>query len=134
MSYDAWIGISTGRNELHCIEDLGNMTSNIGAMYRAAIKEYPNGGGRYGSGRYDDEREPFADRKATGLPGLSGCKCSDVLPVLNNAISYMLENEDEMRAMEPDSGWGSYDGALEYLMNIRRACDAHPAATLCVSW
>ena len=54
--------------------------------------------------------------------------------VIEVGLDYMIEHESKMRDLEPDNGWGSYEGALEYLQRIRSMCIEHPAGTLCVNW
>jgi len=108
------------------LADLGNMTSNVGGMYRRAMPGTYNGGGRYnGVG----EPEP-----QSGLPGLSGLRCRDAAPILHTSIAVMLAEGDTMRAMEPANGWGSYEGALAYLCSILVACVEHPDGVVAVSW
>jgi hypothetical protein len=129
MSYDTSIRIPACD---HCREsaryvDLGNMTSNVGGMYYKAMPgPYPGGG------RYDGVGEPEPDRG--GLTGLSGLRCSDATPILRGGIAYMQVNEDEMRALEPANGLGSYSGALRYLCSIADACEQHPTGILAVNW
>ena len=126
MSYDTSIKIDTGRGELYEVDDSINMTSNVGEMYRAAMPGPYEGGGKYdGTGDVDPRG---------GLTGLSGLKCSEVFPIISAGVQYMLENADEMRKLEPDNGWGDYDGALAYLQAIQKWCAAHPNGILCVNW
>jgi len=68
--------------------------------------------------------------------GVSGrvVRCSDALPILRAGLAAMAERETEMRALEPSNGWGSYEGAVAYLVNIADACEASPRGTLAVSW
>lgn len=47
---------------------------------------------------------------------------------LENALAYMISYPDEMRAMEPAMGWGSYEGALSVLGGFLEACKKHPLA------
>lgn len=126
MSYDTSVCIDTGSGELHEIEEVGNMTSNVGAMFRDVLP-----GPYEGGGRYDGNGEP-ADM--SGLPGLSGLRCSDALPLLNQAVVDMVSRRERLLTMEPANGWGTYDGALRYLKDCRDACERHPAATFCVNW
>jgi hypothetical protein len=123
MSYDtSIIDPDTGAE----LADLGNMTSNVGAIYRRAMPGPYEGGGRYnGVG----EPEP-----QSGLPGLSGLRCRDAAPILRAGVQVMLAEGDAMIAMEPDNGWGSYAGALVYLCSILFACADYPDGVLAVSW
>jgi len=128
MSYDTSILLDPCD---HCgrhadVISLGNMTSNVGAMYRAAMPgPYPGGG------RYDGTGDP---EPCGGLRGLSGLRCSDALPILRAGLAAMAEREAEMRALEPSNGWGSYEGAVAYLTEIADVCEANPRGTLAVNW
>jgi len=92
MSYDTSILLDPCD---HCgrhadVVSLGNTTSNVGAMYRAAMPgPYPGGG------RYDGTGDPDP---GGGLRGLSGLRCSDALPILRAGLAAMAEREEEMRA------------------------------------
>lgn len=125
MSYDVYIEISTGI-DVHLVEEVGNMTSNVGDMYRLAMPEEHENGGRY-NGDGDPEPRP-------GLTGLSGLKCSEALPFIRNGVKAMEDRCDEMRALEPDNGWGTYKDALWFLRKCGDACARHPAATFSVNW
>lgn len=108
-----------------CVE-LGNMTSNVGSMYYAVMPGPYEGGGRYdGTGGV----EPRG-----GLPGLSGLSCAVAGPIIEQALNDMIERKEELRKLEPSNGWGSYEGALDYLRKIRNACEANPSGVLAVNW
>ena len=109
MSYDTRIlDPATGAE----LADVGNMTSNVGALYRRAMPGPYEGGGRYdGVG----EPEPQA-----GLPGLSGLRCRDAAPILHMGIGTMLDGGDA--------------GALAYLCSILVACVEHPDGILAMNW
>lgn len=129
MSYDTDIIIPAceccGRDEERI--DIGNMTSNVGRMFYAVMPGPYEGGGRYsGNGEPDPERG--------GLPGISGLKCSDALPILDAGVESMIAREAEMRAIEPANKWGTFDGALDYLCDIRRGCRKNPKGIVAVSW
>lgn len=127
MSYDTSIVIYTGLRRV-TVEDVGNMTSNVGAMYRRAMPWREGMPGQY-NGRPHEEPE-----QRDGLTGLSGMRCSDALEVIDEGIRYMVEHSDEMRDLEPDNGWGSYEGAFRYLRKLRDACARHPDAYVGVGW
>lgn len=106
--------------------DIGNMTSNVGRMYREVLPGPFEGGGRYnGTG------EPEG---GSGLHGLSGLRCSDVAPLLREAVDAMDAREAVIRPLEPANGWGSFDGARRYLRQIAEECEAHPTGALAVNW
>jgi hypothetical protein len=126
LSYDTDVRIDAGSGELSEVAEVGNITSNIGRMFYAAMP-----GPFEGGGRYDGTGEPEA---RGGLTGLSGLLCRDALPFIAAGLDAMRDREVEMRAMEPGNGWGSYGGALQYLQKTYEACERHPNATLCVNW
>lgn len=105
------------------------MTHNVGEMYRTVLPgPYPGGG------RYDGHRPPKPGRDAAGLPGISGLRCDLAVPILREALSRMDLRNVELKAMEPDNGWGSFDGARAFLAKILAACEANPTGTLAVNW
>lgn len=60
--------------------------------------------------------------KEKGFKKLDGMNCKEALPIVENAIRDMLVNADEYRKLNPENGWGSYEGLLETLQGIRRCC------------
>ena len=72
MSYDTDVRIDTGSGELSEVAEVGNITSNIGRMFYAAMPGPFEGGGRYDGGngggehRYD-EQPAAAYEEAGGL-------------------------------------------------------------------
>ena len=80
----------------------------------------------------------MADRsgfyKAAWRPDESGWdKASDISDQLLDGVSFMLKNKKELEAFNPDNGWGSYEGLLEFAFAYARACFENPEATICVS-
>lgn len=106
--------------------EIGNMTSNIGCIYRAVMP-----GPYEGGGRYDGEGK---SKPCGGLPGLSGLSCTAALPIIEQALLDMTTKEAELRRMEPENGWGSYGGAFKYLRRIASACRNNPDGVLAVNW
>ena len=73
-----------------------NYTYNVSDMWYAAIPE-------------------------TGIRTHYGMTGRDAIEPLVKIINYMLEHEVEMRKIEPDNGWGSYDGALDFVGRLINA-------------
>jgi hypothetical protein len=84
-----------------------NYTSNCGPMWRAA---------------------------GADLSEMNGWKAARVAEVLTEALEVMHANEGDYRAMEPSNGWGSYDGVIDFLTDIRDAAARLPQADCVVSW
>lgn len=62
-----------------------------------------------------------------GLKALNGMKCKNAIPVLNRAIDDLIENKEEYEKLNPENGWGSYEGLLKSLKNLRIACLENPS-------
>ena len=64
--------------------------------------------------------------KEKGFKRLNGINCKEALPIINNAIRDMLDNADEYRKLNPSNGWGSYEGLLATLQEMRNCCENNP--------
>lgn len=106
--------------------EVGNMTSNVGVMYRIVLP-----GPYAGGGRYDGVGEP---NPRGGLPGLSGLPVAEALPLLRQAVADMHTRKAELLPLEPANGWGSWLGAVSYLSEIIEACEKEPSGVLAVNW
>ena len=71
--------------------------------------------------------------KEKGFKKLDGMNCKEALPIINNAIQDMLNNADEYRKLNPKNGWGSYDGLLATLQEMRNCCENNSDGTINVS-
>lgn len=87
--------------------DIGNYTSNVAPMWTKALGY-----------RLADLHTKTAD---------------DALDDLRRAVQHMQDHPDVYRALEPSNGWGSYDGALDYLRRLLDACTTHPEAMIRIS-
>lgn len=107
MSYDVFIMIDTGDEWPAVVQDCGNYTYNCGGMLNLACGKY--------------------------LSDLDGMPCTEVAPILITAVKDMAENPDKYIALNPDNGWGSFDGFRSYLLGILTACQRHSKAQLKVA-
>jgi len=57
--------------------------------------------------------------------GLSG---EEAVPVLRELREHMEDNAGKLREMEPDNGWGSFDGALKFVNKLIAASLWNPNA------
>lgn len=71
-------------------EDI-NMTSNVAGMWRLA---------------------------GADLAAMEGQPASQVLVALASAVRNMLCEPAKYRALEPDNGWGDYEGCVGYLVRL----------------
>lgn len=65
----------------------------------------------------------YPDRGIREHYGMTG---KDSLPILRYLRNHMEDNEASMREMEPDNGWGSYEGALEFVGELILAAIRNP--------
>lgn len=111
MGYDVHLEADVGGEKPAGIydSDLGhlswNYTSNVSSMLELALKGTP-------------------------VDELDGALAGRVVPQLSNAIGDMDANPEIYKRMDPENGWGSYAGALAFLVLIRDGCRRHPGATL----
>lgn len=113
MSYDVYLQIHTGKED-HTVVDCGNYTGNVGNMYREAFPANPMG-------------------QRPGIHYIHSIKADMASGLLQMAISAMVDSPAIYKAMNPDNGWGSYEGALQFLKDILQACEDHPACTVYLS-
>lgn len=69
-----------------------------------------------------------------GLEGLDGMRAGVAAIHLYTAMTKMIGNPQEYRALEPANGWGSFDSQLIALLNLYEACQQNPQAIISVSW
>lgn len=109
MSYDFSTYIELDGERAYC-QSAGNMTWNVNPMYYACLKDL--------------------DIDIHSISSWSGLKCSDILPYIEGIIGIMKNDPNRFIAMNPDNNWGSYDGALEWMIAIRRAILLSPEHAL----
>lgn len=61
--------------------------------------------------------------KELGLKKIKGMSCKKALPIIENAIKDMIDNKEEYKKLNPENGWGTYDGLLEKFKEIRNICE-----------
>lgn len=106
MSYDVSLTINTGIEEVN-VAECGNYTSNVSPMWSEALG-FP-------------------------LSKLCGMNASDAVPHLRKAIAAMEDEPNKYRAMNPENGWGNYEGALSYLRKMLIECVQHPLCKIYIS-
>lgn len=105
MSYDVYVYFPAAIDpEAEAVAWEGNYTSNVSRMWRMAL----------------------GHNLGTLIDTL--LFASTVQPILAEGIERMRANPDEYRALNPENGWGNYEGALAFLEGIERACRNYPTA------
>ncbi|MEV7014073.1 hypothetical protein [Streptosporangium sp. NPDC051022] len=110
MSYDIWLEIDTGapEDELPMVVEIGNYTSNVWPMWMEAL----NG---------------------VRLAEFHRAPCSEAAGPLAEAVTRMEATPAIYQAMNPENGWGNYEGALAYLRRLAEACAKHPKCRIYIS-
>lgn len=62
-----------------------------------------------------------------------GQTAGSILPTLRLGLAKMVASPAEYKALNPKNGWGSYEGALDFLRTVIAACEANPDAIIEVS-
>jgi hypothetical protein len=107
VSYDIWLEIDTGSEDLATVAEVGNYTANVSGMWATALGH--------------------------SLGDLDGTNAGAAVEPLAKAVAAMEATPDLYRAIGPANGWGSYDGALGYLRTLRDLCSQHPKTTIRIS-
>ena len=110
MSYDIWLTADVGGKEPATLDVLPhwNYTSNVAPMWRKAMPE------------------------SDGLAGLEGMEAGEAAEHLHRGITRMESDPDAYRALNPENGWGDYEGQLEALRRLWEACVAAPLARVAI--
>lgn len=106
MSYDVSLMMDTG-NGLTEIVDCGNYTYNVSPMYYDVLEG--------------------------GLNSLSQMPAQQAAIALFGAIAKLEESPAKYKLMNPKNNWGDYNGAIQFLRNIRNKCLKHPLTTVRIS-
>lgn len=108
MSWDFYMEADLGGEEPLDLGFEANYTCNVAPMFYDAIGK-------------------------DGIRAIDGLKGVDALPILVKAIKKMEKEPDFYRKMNPENGWGRYDGAFGALALLRELlgwCKSAPQATI----
>ena len=95
----------------------GNITHNLGKM--ASEVKLSNG-----KTLYDVLWRPDEHGFKTG---------EDIAELLDEGFNILLASPEEYKKYNPENGWGSYDGLVDFVYKYRNACWENPDAELSVS-
>jgi hypothetical protein len=74
----------------------------------------------------------FYDVMPEGINGLQGLTAQEAIERITDALRKLEADPKKYKAMNPANGWGSYEGAMMFLQDIRSACMRHPDGKLSV--
>lgn len=61
------------------------------------------------------------------------CSAEDIIGPMEKGLRWLITNEEEARKLNPENGWGSYDGFVEVVMEYIQALRRYPKATVIAS-
>lgn len=139
MSYDVYFEIDTGGDES---TEVGwcNYTSNVSGMWSKALQlpekpQFNDDGTPRMCRSYDRETKEWREEQCNnwGLGLIHEAPASEAAGILAAAVERMAASPEEYKPMEPDNGWGDYEGALEFLRWVAEMAAKHPATTIRIS-
>ena len=75
---------------------------------------------------YNVSKMWYAAQPEEGIRCIYGKNGKDALDELKVIREYMEEHEEECRKMEPSNGWGTYEGAYEFILELMMECRKYP--------
>ena len=102
MSWTLYIQVPDKDGEVHWLTPIDGMTYNLTPMWAKAI--------------------PFLEVTRD----FDNKKCSDILEDLKIGLNDILDNSDEYRKLNPDNGWGDFDGFFERYVHLIRDVAQNP--------
>ena len=55
-------------------------------------------------------------------------KADDLSQALPKGFIFMIDNREECEALNPENGWGNYEGLLNVILDYLKACNKYPDA------
>jgi len=104
MSYDIQLVIDTGGERPASVTECKSPTYNLAPMFAKALGH--------------------------SIRDLAGQQAGEVIGTLRDAIAAMEDRPADFKKLNPENGWGSYEGALETLRWLLAECLQHPKATV----
>lgn len=57
----------------------------------------------------------------------------EIVPALKKSLNKMLKNPIDFKKLNPQNGWGSYEGAIDFLYGLIKEFSKYPKARIKVS-
>jgi hypothetical protein len=72
--------------------------------------------------------------EALWRPEEIGITCAkQLIPLLEQGINALVLNPDKFKALNPENGWGDYDGLVNFCKKYLDACRNNPESVISVS-
>ncbi len=59
-----------------------------------------------------------------------GKEASEILPILRSGLEKMQDDQETYKQLAPTNGWGTYEGAIEFLAGLINACEENSGAAI----
>lgn len=60
-------------------------------------------------------------------------KAEQLIEPLQHGLDLLVDNPDYFKQFNPENGWGSYDGLVQFVKDYLQACKENPDAEISVS-
>lgn len=60
-------------------------------------------------------------------------KANELIAPLCNGLKLLKSDPDKFKELNPENGWGDYDGLVQFVIEYIEACEKHPDADIKVS-
>ena len=128
MSYDVYFYVDVDGHQV-CVGE-NNYTSNVSGMWSKALQLPEKPWLRDGEPViYQDGRQAMN----FGVRLLDDAPSSEAAGVLAAGVARMEANPDDYTPMNPDNGWGCYEGALDFLRWMAETASKYPSSRIVVS-
>jgi hypothetical protein len=120
VSFDKGVTYTEEREEVHwnkITHNLIKMAIEAG-LYKALWRPYQLIEG-YNIPEDDDDAEYVFERENKVL-------AKDIIPHLEKGLKELKERPEHYKKFNPDSGWGNYEGLVEFTENYLEACREYP--------
>lgn len=111
------------RNITHNLTEMADKAGIYEALWRP-FKLLPN---------YSHEEELVDDEYEYDFEENNIVRAKDITEVMKRGLQFMKENKKMLQKLDPDNGWGSYDGLLAAVTEYTEALIDNPEAIITVS-
>jgi hypothetical protein len=141
MSLDVYLYEVRGSNRLYFIEE------DVTGPQLIEVTDFKEWKQRFGDAPPPNipvVREVFTENITHNLTGMAGkvdlykalwrpeelgiIRGRDLVPLLEEGLEKLLRNPEKFQALNPENGWGSYEGLVRFVRRYLAACKDHPNA------
>ena len=60
-------------------------------------------------------------------------KAEQLIPLLTTGLALLKSDPERFKALNPENGWGDYDGLVKFVTSYLDACERYPSAEIGIS-